>query len=53
MKKKKQRREIATRNVRIYNTTLEILGPLADETGKTYPRLIDEKFNPEKYLPKQ
>ncbi len=45
-------RETADTNIRIYQSTLEIIRPLATEQGKTIPRIIDEKFNPEKYQQK-
>ncbi len=48
-KRKATQNEVATTNVRIYGSTIPFLQALSAETGKNYPRLIDEKFNPEKY----
>lgn len=43
MAQKRIKRETATKNVRIYPSTLLAAQKLSDESGKTLARVIDEK----------
>lgn len=47
MKAKKSKRETATKNVRIYPSTLKAAQKLAEQEGKTLARVIHEKISHE------
>lgn len=51
-KRRRQDRELATVNIRIYPSTRDAMSAAAQESGKTIARIADERFNPHKYVPK-
>lgn len=48
-KKQTEKRETATVNLRILRSTRDAINEESRKTGKTMVRLVDEKFNPQKY----
>lgn len=50
---KKNQRETATVNIRIYKSTRDTLSALARKEGKTIGRVLDEHYNPAKYVEAQ
>lgn len=46
---KKETRETADTNIRIWKTTHATIQELSRASGKSIPRVLDEKFNPTKY----